>query len=112
MAMFEVNYRYTEMYFGAVEGNWEYAFYTAEKIGVAIQNGLERRPMRRANAEAIFLKDVYPAVLDALKQQDPTLFKARFDSLRSACNACHTAEGVGFIRVGIPTIKQTPLVNN
>jgi hypothetical protein len=112
MAMFEVNYRYTEMYFGAIEGNWEYALYTAEKIGVAIENGLERRPKRRANAETIFLKSVYPAVLEALKQKDPTLFKQRFDSLRSACNACHAAEEVAFVRVGIPTLKQTPLVNN
>ena len=79
---------------------------------MAIQNGLERRPKRRANAEAIFMKSVYPAVLDALKQKDPTLFKERFDSLRAACNACHAAEGVAFIRVGVPTIKQTPLVNN
>jgi hypothetical protein len=96
----------------AIEGNWEYALYTAEKIGVAIENGLERRPKRRANAETIFLKSVYPAVLEALKQKDPTLFKQRFDSLRSACNACHAAEEVAFVRVGIPTLKQTPLVNN
>jgi hypothetical protein len=112
MAMVEVNYRYTEMYFGAIEGNWDYALYTAEKIGVAIENGLERRPKRRPNAEAIFLKSVYPAMLEALKQQSPALFKERFDALRAACNACHTAEGVPFIRVGIPTMKRTPLVNN
>jgi hypothetical protein len=60
MAMFEVNYRYTEMYFGAIEGNWD----------------------------------------DAL------------DTGRAACNACHAAEAVAFIRVGIPAIKQAPLVNN
>jgi hypothetical protein len=111
-AMVEVGYRYTEMYFGAIEGNWAYALYTAEKLGVAMENGLERRPKRRPNAEAIFLGDVYPAMLEALKQKSPTLFKERFDALRAGCNACHTAEGVPFIRVGIPPMKRTPLVNN
>ncbi|MBI1728034.1 MAG: hypothetical protein HYR50_12280 [Candidatus Rokubacteria bacterium] len=112
MAMFEVNYRYTEMYFGAIEGNWDYALYTGEKIAWAIENGFERRPKRRANAEAIFLKGAYPPVIDAIKKKDPALFKERFDALRAACNACHAAEAVAFIKVGIPAIKQTPLVTN
>lgn len=112
MAMVEVGYRYTEMYFGAMEGNWEYALYTGEKMGWAIQNGFERRPRRRANAEEIFFKEAYPQVLDAIRKKDIALFKERVDALRHACNACHTAEKVPFIHVGIPTIKQTPLVNN
>lgn len=112
MAMFEVNYRYTEMYFGSIEGNWDYALYTAEKIAWAIQNGFERRPKRRANAEAIFLNGAYPPVIEAIKKKDIALFKERFDKLRAACNACHMAEKVPFIHVGIPSIKQTPLVNN
>jgi hypothetical protein len=109
--MAEVSYRYTEMYFGAVAGNWEYALYTAKKIGVALQNRLERRPKRRASAEALFLKRVYPTMLEVLKQQDVTLFEGRFDVMRAACNACHIAEDVPFIRVGVPTLHQTPLVH-
>jgi hypothetical protein len=107
-----VNYRYTEMYFGAIEGNWDYALYTGEKIAWAINNGVERRPKRRANAEAIFLKGAYPPLMEAIKKKDISLFKERFEVLRSACNGCHVAEKVPFIRVGIPSIKQTPLNNN
>lgn len=112
MAMFEVNYRYTEMYFAGIEGNWDYARYTGEKIAWAIQNGFERRPKRRANAEEIFLKEALPQVLEAIRKQDIALFKVSVDALRGACNACHTAEKVGFIHVGIPSIKQTPLMHN
>lgn len=111
MAMFEVNYRYTEMYFGAIEGNWDYALYTGEKIAWAIMNGFERRPKRRANAEDIFFKEAYPQVLEAIRKKDIALFKERFDVLRGACNACHTAEKVQFIHVGIPAIKQAPLIH-
>ena len=112
MAMIEVNYRYVEMYFGAIEGNWDYALYTGEKIAWAIQNGFERRQKRRANAEMIFLKQVYPEVLDAIRKKDIALFKQRFDTLRQACNACHIAEKVPFIQIGIPTFRHVPMVNN
>lgn len=111
MAMFETNYRYTEMYFGAIEGNWDYAAYTGEKISWAITNGYERRPKRKNSALEIFFKEAYPNVMDAIKKKDIALFKERFDALRAACNACHTAEKVEFIHVGVPSIKQTPLVN-
>jgi hypothetical protein len=58
------------------------------------------------------LKGAYPSVIEAIKKKDIALFKQRFDALRAACNACHAAEAVPFVRVGIPTIKQTPIVNN
>jgi hypothetical protein len=112
MAMFEVNYRYTEMYFAGIEGNWDYALYTGEKMAWAIQNGFERRPKRRENAEQIFFREAYPQVLDAIRKKDIALFKQRVDALRHACNACHGAEAVPFIKVGMPSIKQTPLVND
>lgn len=112
MAMFETNYRYTEMYFAGIEGNWDYARYTGEKIAWAIKAGYERRPKRQANADEIFFQEAYPNVLDAIEKQDPTLFKQRIDELRGACNACHTAENVPFIHVGIPSIKQTPLLHD
>jgi hypothetical protein len=53
------------MYFGAIEGNWDYALYTGEKIAWALENGFERCPKRRASGEAIFLKTAYPQVLEA-----------------------------------------------
>lgn len=111
MAMFEVGYRYGEMYFAGIEGNWDYALYTGEKIAWAMQNGYERRPARRANAEQIFFKEAYPQVLDAIRKKDSTLFKQRVDALRSACNACHVAERVPFIKIGLPAVKQVPVTN-
>jgi hypothetical protein len=112
LAMIEVNYRYVEMYFGAIEGNWDYALYTGEKIAWAIQNGFERRQKRRANGEMIFFKQVYPELLDAIRKKDIALFKQRFDTLRQACNACHIAEKVPFIQIGIPASRPVPMVNN
>jgi hypothetical protein len=111
MAMVEVGYRYTEMYFAAIEGNWDYALYTGEKIAWAMQNGFERRPKRRANGEEIFFKGAYPEVLAAIKKKDMAQFKARFEEMTTTCNACHTAEKVQFMVVGTPRQKLTPLVH-
>jgi hypothetical protein len=111
MAMVEVGYRYTELYFGATEGNWDYALYTGEKLAWAMQNGFERRPRRKANGEEIFFMGAYPEVLAAIRKKDLKLFKSRFDEMTSQCNACHSAEKVPFMVVGAPVQRLTPLVH-
>ena len=52
IAMVEIGYRYQELYWAGVDSNWEYATYQAKKIGLALENALERRPKRRASAKA------------------------------------------------------------
>ena len=109
--MAEVAYRYTEMYFGGVDGNWDYAAHMAEHLGDALTAGLERRPQYRKSAEALFLKGPYPQVMDAIKAKDAALFKQRIETLRAACTACHAAEAHPFIKIGVPTVRRNPVVN-
>ena len=111
-AMAEVAYRYTEMYFGALDGNWDYAAHMAQTLGVAVDIGLERRPQHRKSAETLFLKGPYPQVLDAIKAKDLERFKQRFEALRAACTACHAAEAHPFIKIGVPTVRRNPVVND
>lgn len=110
--MAEVAYRYTEMYWGGVDGNWAYAEHMAQHLGEALNLGLERRPQYRKNAEALFLKGPYPQVMDAIKAKNVTLFKQRIDALRAACTACHAAEAHPFIKIGVPTVRRNPVVND
>jgi hypothetical protein len=110
--MAEVAYRYTEMYFGGIDGNWGYAEHMAHELGDAITVGLERRPQYRKSAEAIFLKGPYPQIMDAIKAKDPALFKQRIEALRAACTACHAAEAHPFIKIGVPTVRRNPVVND
>jgi opacity protein-like surface antigen len=109
--MAEVAYRYTEMYFGGIDGNWGYAEHMAHELGGAITTGLERRPQYRKSAEAIFLKGPYPQIVDAIKAKNPALFKQRIEALRAACTACHAAEAHPFIKIGVPTVRRNPVVN-
>jgi hypothetical protein len=110
--MAEVAYRYTEMYFGGVDGNWGYALHMADELGTAFAVGLERRPQYRKNAEALFLKGPYPQVMDAIQKKDVALFKQRIETMRAACTACHAAEAHPFIKIGVPTVRRNPIVND
>jgi hypothetical protein len=107
--MAEVSYRYGELYYGATEGNWEYAGHMAMTLEQALRLGLEREPARRANAESLFLKAAWPPLVDAIKKKDAALFKERFETLRAACTTCHAAEKHAFIRIGLPKVKRNPV---
>jgi hypothetical protein len=109
--MAEVAYRYTEMYFGGIDGNWEYAAHMGHELGGAVSVGLERRPQYRKSAEALFLKGPYLQVMDAIKAKDLALFKQRIETLRAACTACHAAEAHPFIKIGVPTVRRNPVVS-
>jgi hypothetical protein len=109
--MAEVSYRYTEMYFGALDGNWGYAGHMAATMADALNAGLERRPQHRKSADALFLKGPYPQVVEAIKAKDLAQFKQRVEALRAACTACHAAEAHPFIKIGVPTVRRNPVVN-
>lgn len=107
--MAEVAYRYTEMYWGGVDGNWDYAAHMQEELRKALELGLERRPQYRASAENFLLKTTLPQMGEAIKKKDPALFKQRIDALRAGCTACHAAEKHAFIKIAVPTVRRNPL---
>ncbi len=49
--MVETGYRYQELYWEGQDQNWDYAGYHLNKIKIAIENGLERRPKRAKSTE-------------------------------------------------------------
>ena len=79
-----------------------------KKIGLALENALERRPKRRASAEEVFvpsLGDLKRAI--ALKQLAG--FEEGFSEMTAACNSCHVAEGVASFHVRLPIDRQSPV---
>ena len=107
--MAEVAYRYGEMYWGGVDGNWGYAEHMYGELGKALELGLERRPEYRMSAEAFVLKTALPQVGEAIKKKDTVLFKQRIESLRAACTSCHAAEKHPFIKIALPTVRRNPI---
>lgn len=108
VAMAEVGYRYGELYFAGLEGNWDYAAYQIDKIELAVQLGIERRPKRAASARP-FLKEEIPAMKEAIGRRETTAFKQEFERFRAACMKCHVSEQVPFFTVQIPDRRISPI---
>jgi hypothetical protein len=49
--------------------------------------------------------------MDAIRAKDLALFKQRIETMRAACTACHAAEAHPFIKIGVPTVRRNPVVN-
>jgi hypothetical protein len=107
-AMIEVGYRYQELYWAGQDENWEYANYQLEKIKLAIENALERRP-KRAKAAKNFMNNVLPEMKKSIQSKDSIYFNKTFLTLTLNCNGCHMQEKISFFNVQLPTVRQSPI---
>lgn len=108
VAMLEVGHRYTELYWAGEDANWDAAAYELQKLRLAIENGLERRPKRAASARP-FLAGPLAAMDAAVAARDPGLFGSRFEELTAGCNACHASEQVPFFEIHPPDFRVSPV---
>lgn len=108
VAMWEIGYRFTELFYAGEDGNWDYAKYQAEKIDLALRLALERRPKRAQSAQP-FLNDDLPAVQQAIQARDTTTFRGAMDRLRAGCVRCHTNEKLPFFTVELPQRRVSPV---
>lgn len=106
VAMIEVGHRYDELYWAGSDGNWDYAAYQTLKIRLALDNALERRPKRRETTERIFLPTL-GQIESTIAARDKAAFAVAFQSMTSACNACHAAEHIATFRVVPPQERNT-----
>lgn len=107
-AMVETGYRYQELYLAGQDQNWEYADYQIEKIKLAIENGLERRPKRAPSAKH-FLTYALPAMKKSIASKDTVIFNRGFQMLTISCNNCHAMENISFFNVKMPTDRLSPI---
>lgn len=108
MAMVETGYRYSELYWAGYNENWDYARYQIEKIALAVDRGLERRPTRAAPAQS-FVDDSIPEMENAVETEDQDLFLRQFENFTRSCNACHSAENAPHFYVKKPEARQSPI---
>ena len=97
VAMWEIGERYRGLHEALTRQNFDLALYHWDKIKQSLDNALIRRPARRANAEAVFLNELWPRVREALAGRQPETAWAAFEEARSACLSCHEAENVAYM---------------
>jgi len=108
VAMAEIGYRFTELYFAGLDGNWDYANYQTQKIDLALRLALERRPKRGPSSQP-FLNEDLPFVSGAIMARDPARFREAMDLLRTGCMKCHTNEKVPFFTVELPDHRMSTI---
>jgi hypothetical protein len=106
MAMIETGYRHVELYWAGQDENWGYAEYQVEKLELAIERGLERRPARAESAHQ-YLEQALPAIKEAVGERDLEVFNREFETFTQSCNACHHSEQVPHFNVNIPENRIT-----
>ncbi|HEY4580543.1 MAG TPA: hypothetical protein VIG89_05850, partial [Candidatus Acidoferrales bacterium] len=108
VAMAEIGYRFTELYFSGKDRNWDYAKYQTEKIDLALRLALVRRP-KRAKSSQPFLDEALPVVMKSVAARDEAAFAAAMNRLRTACMKCHTDEQVPYFTVEFPDRRISPV---
>ncbi|WP_445359370.1 hypothetical protein [Microbulbifer sp. ANSA005] len=93
-SMWEVGARYKTIYSALQGENFDLAIYHWKKIKTAIENGYVRRPARKKNADAIFMKSIYADVLKSFESRDVRRAWQGYSAGRSACMTCHVAEKI------------------
>jgi len=101
-AMWEVGYRYKELYVAGENENWGYAEHHIEELEEAIELGLERRPKHK-QAATQFLTVAIPEINKAIQEKNKALFDEKYEELRQSCNACHVMTNHEFIKIKTPS---------
>lgn len=108
VAMAEIGYRYTELFFAVQDRNWDYADYQMGKIELVLKLAIERRPKRAVSANAFLIED-WAAVQAGVRSRKPDSAREALDRLRSACLKCHVSEQVPYFTLQTPEHRLTPI---
>lgn len=101
-AMWEVSYRFKELYVAGENENWGYAEHHVHEMEEAIELGLERRP-EHTEAASQFLTVSIPEINKAIEENNKVLFDEKYEAMRQSCNACHVMRDHEYIKVKTPT---------
>jgi hypothetical protein len=97
-----VQLRHFKLWYAGRLRNWELATYELGQIEDSFNNAVQL--YQNIPVEKISMIDQPLTALDsAIKAKDGTRFGSAFANLTTACNSCHEAARVGFIRIQIPT---------
>jgi hypothetical protein len=96
--MWEIGYRYEELYVAIQKKNWEMGIYHWDKLRDRMNTSGMKRPARTQNIEGMFLDSgVWQSMRDALTAKSSERAREEFHVVRHVCLACHVAEKVGFL---------------
>jgi hypothetical protein len=110
--MAQVQIQHAKLYYSGQARNWELAAYALHEINEALQavqtfnDQFEDFPTPLSELVPSLVGPSLGELHGAIRAKDAARFDAAFDSLTSACNACHATLEHGFIQVQRPTAPE------
>jgi cytochrome c553 len=94
--------RHFKLWYAGKEKNWGLANYELAQIKDSFSDAMTFYPGLPVADMTPMVKPA-AAIAAAIKAKDSGKFAAAFGELTTACNACHQAQGLGFIVIKIPS---------
>lgn len=96
--MWEIGYRYEELYTAILKNNPEMGLYHWDKLRDRMNAATMKRPARTKNMEGMFLESgEWQSMREALVSRDGRKMREEFRVIRQACMECHVTERVKFL---------------
>jgi cytochrome c553 len=93
-----------KLWYAGVVQNWPLADYELAQIRASIDEAVRLYP----NSSRSDMRMMAPAtneLEDAIRTKDAAKFSDAYSKLTAACNSCHEAAGLGFIRIRDPRLS-------
>lgn len=118
--MQDVGYHFENLWFAGDRQNWPLAGYYLRKTRFYLELAVQIKPVHKTRAGTeVDLQGILDAVNHGLLAQvdkaitnkDVAGFKAAYRQTMEGCDACHTACGVPYLKLQIPTAPSAPIIN-
>ncbi len=107
--MMEYSYRFSNAYYAAKAGNWPLAEYQLKEMREIQEVGETTRP-EKADALKAFERSFLDPLGKTIEAKDFKRFEASFNATIHGCDACHSQQGVPFIKYKLPSSAPGPLI--
>jgi hypothetical protein len=119
VAMTQVAYNFSNLWFAAQAGNWPLAQFYFNETRVRLRWAMRIQPTRKLAAGEIDLvpllerlESAQLAVVDeAVAQHDVARFESSYVAMLDACYGCHVASEKPFLKLRIPSVPAEPLID-
>ncbi|RZJ33383.1 MAG: hypothetical protein EOO51_13945 [Flavobacterium sp.] len=100
--MTNIQAHHSKLWFAGQNQNWKLADFEVHEIKEAIEN-IQKFQTERTESQMIgMINPALDSINNAIKQQNPALFKSTYISLTNTCNSCHRLADFEFNVVKIP----------
>jgi len=118
-AMQDAGYHFENLWFAGDRQNWPLASYYIRKTRSYLELAVRIKPVRKTQAGDVNLRGILDAVDHSLLAQvdqaitnkDVGGFKTAYRQTIEGCNSCHAACERSYIRLQVPTMPSSSIIN-